>query len=443
MKLNVKLFLSLLFLLTSGLAFGSTPKIEFTEYTLDNGLQVILHHDNTTPNVVVNIMYHVGAKNEHPERTGFAHFFEHLMFEGTKHIDRGEFSELVEQAGGSLNAFTSFDVTNYYILLPSNQLELGLWMESERMLHPVIDSIGIATQKDVVTEEMKQTRDNRPYGRLITETMARAYTTHAYKTDVLGADPHIRNATDEDIQAFHDMFYVPDNAVLVITGDIDIDQTKELVEKYFGDIPSGTGEFNRPAKDAEPPRTTELRDTVYDNVQIPAIIQAYMIPAQGTPDFYAVEMLGSLLSQGQSSRLYRRLVDDEQKALQVASFPFGLEHPGVNLTFALANMGVELHEIEAVINEELERVRTELITEEELQKLKNQVESQFVNSNTTIASRATNLANYYTLYDDADLINTELERYMNVTIEDIRRVAREYFREDNRVVIYWLPKQES
>jgi predicted Zn-dependent peptidase len=430
-------------LLTSGLAFGGTPKIEFTEYTLDNGLKVILHHDNTTPNVVVNIMYHVGAKNEHPERTGFAHFFEHLMFEGTKHIDRGEFSELVEQAGGSLNAFTSFDVTNYYILLPSNQLELGLWMESERMLHPVIDSIGIATQKDVVTEEMKQTRDNRPYGRLITETMARAYTTHAYKTDVLGADPHIRNATDEDIQAFHDMFYVPDNAVLVITGDIDIDQTKELVEKYFGDIPSGTGEFNRPAKDAEPPRTTELRDTVYDNVQIPAIIQAYMIPAQGTPDFYAVEMLGSLLSQGQSSRLYRRLVDDEQKALQVASFPFGLEHPGVNLTFALANMGVELHEIEAVINEELERVRTELITEEELQKLKNQVESQFVNSNTTIASRATNLANYYTLYDDADLINTELERYMNVTIEDIRRVAREYFREDNRVVIYWLPKQES
>ncbi|MFN2395012.1 MAG: M16 family metallopeptidase [Bacteroidales bacterium] len=443
MKLNVKLFLSLLFLLSSGLAFSNTPKIEFTEYTLDNGLHVILHHDNTTPNVVVNIMYHVGAKNEHPERTGFTHFFEHLMFEGTKHIERGEFSELVEQAGGSLNAFTSYDVTNYYILLPSNQLELGLWMESERMLHPAIDSIGIATQKDVVTEEMKQTRDNRPYGRLITETMDRAFTTHAYKTDVLGADSHIRNATDDDIKAFHDMFYVPDNAVLIVTGDIDIDQTKDLVEKYFGDIPSSAGEFHRPLKDAEPRRTAELRDTVYDNVQIPAIIQAYMIPAQGTPDFYAVEMLGSLLSQGQSSRLYRRLVDDEQKALQVASFPFGLEHPGVNLTFALANMGVELHEIEAVINEELEKVRNELITEEELQKLKNQVESQFVNGNTTIARRATNLANYYTLYGDANLINTELERYMNVTIEDIRRVAREYFREDNRVVIYWLPKQES
>ncbi len=443
MKLKLKLTFSLLFLLVSITAFSSTPKIEFTEYTLDNGLHVILQHDNTTPNVVVNIMYHVGAKNEHPERTAFAHFFEHLMFEGSKHIERGEFSELVEKAGGTLNAFTSFDVTNYYILLPSNQLELGFWMESERMLHPVIDSIGIATQKDVVTEEMKQTRDNRPYGRLVSETMARAFTKHAYKTDVLGADPHIRNATDDDIKAFHDMFYVPDNAVLVVTGDIDKGQTKKWIEKYFGDIPRGTEEFRRPAKDAEPPRTVELRDTVYDNVQIPAVIQAYMIPAQGTPDFYAVEMLGTLLSQGQSSRLYRRLVDAEQKALQVASFPFGLEHPGVNLTFALANMGVELHDIEAVIDEEMERVRTELITEEELQKLKNQRESQFVNSNTTIARRATNLASYHLLYGDANLINTELESYMNVTREDIRRVAQKYFREDNRVVLYWLPKRES
>jgi zinc protease len=443
MKLTVRFIFSLVFLLVSVTAFSSTPKIEFTEYTLDNGLHVILHHDNTTPNVVVNIMYHVGAKNEHPERTGFAHFFEHLMFEGSKNIGRHEFSELVEKAGGTLNAGTSYDFTNYYILLPSNQLELGLWMESERMLHPVIDSIGIATQKDVVTEEMKQTRDNRPYGRLITETMARAFTRHAYKTDVLGADPHIRNATDDDIKAFHDMFYVPDNAVLVVTGDIDKDQTKKWIEKYFGDIPKGTGEFRRPAKDAEPPRTAELRDTVFDNVQIPVIIQAYMIPAQGTPDFYAVEMLGSLLSQGQSSRLYRRLVDDEQKALQVGSFPFGLEHPGVNLTFAFANMGVELHDIEAVIDEEMERVKTELITEEELQKLKNQRESQFVNSNTTIARRATNLASYHLLYGDANLINTELERYMEVTREDIRRVAQKYFREDNRVVLLWLPKRES
>ena len=443
MKLHFKALFTLGFLLIATLSYSSTPKIEFTEYTLDNGLHVILQQDNTTPNVVVNIMYHVGAKNEHPERTGFAHFFEHLMFEGSKHIERGEFSEIVEQAGGTLNAFTSFDVTNYYILLPSNQLELGLWMESERMLHPKIDSVGIATQKSVVTEEMQQTRDNRPYGRLLIETISRAFTVHPYKGDVLGLDPHVRNATDEDIKNFHDMFYVPNNAVLVITGDVDKAETKRMVEKYFGDIPAGTQEFRRPAKDAEPRRTTEVRDTVYDNVQIPMIIQAYMLPAQGTPDFYAVEMLGTLMSQGQSSRLYRRLVDQEQKALQVASIALGLEHPGINLTFALANMGTDPRDIENVFNEELEKVRNELVSEEELQKVKNQIENRMVNSNTTIARRATNLANYHLLYGDANLINTELERYMKVTREDIRRVAREYFREDNRVVLYWLPKGES
>jgi predicted Zn-dependent peptidase len=443
MRRNIGIFLSLGLVLMAFVVRGNTPKIEFTEYTLPNGLHVILHEDNTTPNVVVNIMYHVGAKNEDPNSTGFAHFFEHLMFEGTQHIGRGEFSEIVEKAGGTLNAYTSFDVTNYYILLPSNQLELGLWMESERMLHPNIDSIGIATQKSVVTEEMKQTRDNRPYGRLLTETIARAFNVHPYKSDVLGLDPHVRNATDEEIVGFHDMFYVPDNAVLVITGDIDIPKTKTLVEKYFADIPKGKYEFRRPAADAEPMRTVELRDTVYDQVQLPALIQAYMIPAQGTPDYYAVEMLGNLLSQGQSSRLYRRLVDQEQKALQVISIPLGLEHPGVNLTFAIANMGIDLKAIEDVVNEEFGRVRNELISEEEFQRVRNQIENDFVNGNTSIARRATNLANYYTLFGDASLINTELDNYMKVTREDIKRVANEYFRENNRVVIYWLPKQES
>ncbi len=443
MKLHFKALFTLGLLVIATLSSGSTPKIEFTEYTLDNGLHVVLHQDHTTPNVVVNIMYHVGAKNEDPQKTGFAHFFEHLMFEGSENIDRGEFSEIVEKSGGTLNAFTSFDVTNYYILLPSNQLELGLWMESERMLHPNIDSIGIATQKSVVTEEMKQTRDNRPYGRLLVETISRAFNVHPYKGDVLGLDPHVRNASDEDIKGFHDMFYVPNNAVLVVTGDFEVDKTKKLVEKYFGDIPAGTAQFRRPAKDVEPRRETEVRDTVYDNVQIPALIQAYMIPAQGTPDYYAVEMLGTLLSQGQSSRLYRRLVDQEEKALQIMSIPLGLEHPGINLTFAIANMGVDLKEIEAVVNEEFEKVQTELITEDELQRVRNQIENRIVNSNTTIASRATNLANYHTLYNNANYINTVLENYMNVTREDIKRVANEYFRDDNRVVLYWLPKGEG
>ena len=420
---------------------GQGIQIDFTEYTLDNGLHVILHQDNTTPNVVVNIMYHVGAKNESPDRTGFAHLFEHLMFEGTKNIGRGEFSEIVEKAGGTLNAGTSFDYTLYYVLLPSNQLELGLWLESERLLHPKIDSIGIATQKSVVTEEMKQTRDNQPYGRLLHETLKRAYSVHPYRSDIIGQAEHIFNATDQDIINFHDMFYVPNNAVLVVSGDIDIEETKELVEKYFADIPSGTKEIYRPEV-VEPFRTAEVRDTVYDNVQMPMIIQAYPLPAQGTKDYYAMEMLSSLLSSGQSSRMYSRLVDKEQTALMVNSIPLGLEDPGLNIVLAFPNMGIEPEVLEEGINEELEKVKNELISEEEMQKLRNQFESRVVNSNTTIASRATNLANYYTFYGDANRINTELENYLAVTREDIQRVANEYLREERRVVLYYLPKAE-
>jgi zinc protease len=437
LKRPFKILLGLLVMAATSAA--QSPTIEFTEFTLDNGLHVILHEDNTTPNVVVNIMYHVGAKNENPERTGFAHFFEHLMFEGSKHIDRGEFDKIVESSGGALNAFTSFDVTNYYVFMPSNQLELGLWLESERLLHPKIDSIGIATQKSVVTEEMKQSRDNQPYGRLLVETVSRAFTKHPYQSDVLGKDAHIRAATDEDIKGFHDMFYVPNNAVLVIAGDIDARETRGLVEKYFGDIPRGSYEIYRPEV-VEPVRRHEVRDTILDNVQLPMIIQAYHIPAQGTEDFYALEMLGTLLSQGQSSRLYRKLVVEEQTAMVVQAIPLALEDPGLNIILSLPNMGIDPKEVENGIDAELENVRNNLISETELQKLKNQFESRLVNSNTTIASRATNLANYHTLYGDAGRINNELERYHAVTREDIRRVAREYLREDNRVVLYFMPK---
>lgn len=439
MKLAQKfLFLSVL-LVVAFAARASEHRITFEEYKLDNGLHVILHEDNTTPNVVVNIMYHVGAKNEFRDRTGFAHFFEHLMFQGTEHIGRGEFSEIVEKSGGSLNAYTSFDVTNYFVLLPSNQLELGLWLESERLLHPVIDSTGIATEKDVVTEEMKQTRDNRPYGRMMTETIKRAFTVHPYQSDVLGKDEHIRNATQEEITAFHDMFYVPENAVLVVSGDIDTEDAKELVEKYFADIPRGGHDVYRPDV-KEPERTEELRDTVYDNIQLPAYIQAYHIPAQGTEDYYALSMLGSVLSQGQSSRLYRRMVVEEQTAMVVQANPLGLEDPGLHMILSIPNMGVDPLALEATIDEELERVRTELITEEEMQKLRNQIETRMVRDNTTIARRAMNLANYHLIYGDANLINTEIDRYMEVTREDILEVAQNYLHENNRVVLFYMPQ---
>ncbi|MFP4366392.1 MAG: M16 family metallopeptidase [Bacteroidales bacterium] len=434
-----RLLASLLGLMGLTLLFGQAVRIDFVEYKLDNGLHVILHQDNSTPVVVTNIMYHVGSKNENPDRTGFAHFFEHLMFEGSENIPRGKFSEYVERAGGSLNAYTSFDVTNYYVLLPSNQLELGLWLESERLLHARVDSVGIQTQKDVVTEEKKQTMDNQPYGTILYETVRRAFSEHPYRWVVIGDENHIREAEDHEFKEFHEMFYVPNNATLVIAGDIDIDETKELVEAYFGDIPRGTREIYRPDI-KEPARNAEIRDTIYDNIQLPLVIQAYNIPARGTEDYYAVEMLGALLSQGQSSRLHRKLVDEQQVALQVMAMPLGLEDPGLSLVYAFPNMGTDPKELEDAINTELEKVRNELISEAEMEKLRNQFESQFVNNNTTMASRASSLANYHTLFDDAGRINTEIERYMSVSRRDILEAAQHYFTKENRVVLYYLPE---
>jgi zinc protease len=439
-KMNLNLLFGFLLLTLLPLAgFGQGNRIEFTEFKLGNSLHVILHQDNSTPNVVVNIMYHVGAKNDFAGSTGFAHFFEHLMFEGAQNIGRGEFSEIVEKAGGELNAWTNFDITNYYVYLPSNQLELGLWLESERLLHPVIDSIGIATQKSVVTEEMKQTRDNRPYGRLLAETLKRAYTVHPYKSDVIGLDEHIRGASKDDIQAFHDMYYVPNNAVLVIAGDIDVAKTRVLVEKYFGDIPAGRQKIVRP-KITEPVKTVEVRDSYQDNIQLPAIIHAYPLPPVGSPDFYAMDMLSTLLSDGQSSRMYKKLVDEEQTALTVQAIPLALEDPGLKIVFGIPNMGIEPETLEKGIDAELDKVKNELISEMEYQKLLNQKESDLVNSNTGISSRASSLANYHTLYKDADMINKQFAKYQSVTREDIQRVANKYLKKEGRMVLYYMPK---
>ena len=433
------LLIALLGLPGMALLFGQAVEIDFVEYKLNNGLHVILHQDNTTPIVVTNIMYHVGSKNENPERTGFAHFFEHLMFEGTKNIERGQFTEYVERAGGSLNAYTSMDVTNYYVLLPSNQLELGLWLESERLMHATVDSTGIRTQKDVVIEEKKQRYDNQPYGTILIETLSRAFTEHPYRWAPIGDENHIREAEDHEFREFHEMFYVPQNAVLVIAGDIDIEETKELVEAYFAEIPAGEKEIYRPAI-TEPPRNREVRDTIFDNIQLPMILQAYNIPALGTDDYYAVTMLGALLSRGQSSRLHRELVDNRQIALQVSAMPLGLEDAGLSLTIALPNMGTDPRVLEDAINAELEKVRSELISETEMEKLRNQFESQFVNNNTTMASRANSLAHYHTVFNDAGRINTEIDRYMAVTRQDILNAAQKYFTPENRVVLYYLPE---
>ena len=259
-------------------------KIKFSEYDMPNGLHVILHEDHATPTVTVSVMYHVGSKNEDPQRTGFAHFFEHLLFEGSDNIKRGEYMKLVQSNGGQLNANTTQDRTYYYEVLPSNQLELALWMESERMLHAKIDTIGVETQRKVVKEEKKQRYDNTPYGQLLNVVYENAYTKHPYRWTPIGKEQYIDQATLGEFMNFYKTFYVPNNAALVIGGDINVEQTKKLINKYFGDIPKGTQPIQRPTE-AEPEQTAEKRVEFYDKIQLPAVILAYQTPKMGTDDY--------------------------------------------------------------------------------------------------------------------------------------------------------------
>ena len=421
---------------------SQTVKIDFTEYELPNGLRVILHRDDSAPIVAVTMMYHVGSKNENPERTGFAHFFEHLLFEGSENIKRGEFDKYVSNAGGELNANTNFDRTFYYEVLPSNQLELGLWLESERLLHAKVEREGIETQREVVKEERRQRYDNTPYGSVLEEILKRAYTKHPYRWSTIGSMEHLNAAKDEEFIQFYKTFYVPNNAILSIAGDIDIEATKKLIDKYFKDIPHGKGEIPRPDA-TEPAQTKEVRDVVYDNIQLPAVVQAYHIPAQGTPEFYAVDMLFKILSDGESSRLYKSLVDEQEKALYVGTFPLSSEDPGLGLSFGIAQINKTPKELEAAMEKEFDKVKKSLISEREFQKLRNRVETEFVSSKATVLGRAQALANYRMYFGDAALINTELDRYMKVTREDIRKAAQKYLRKENRVVLYYLPKSNQ
>ncbi len=435
-------------ILVAGLALASFSanaqevKVDFEEYDLKNGLHVILHEDHSTPIVAVSVMYHVGAKNENPERTGFAHFFEHLLFEGSENIKRGEFFKYIENAGGQNNANTTNDRTFYYEVLPSNQLELGLWLESERLLHANIDQEGVDTQNEVVKEEKRLRVDNQPYGSILAEINKRAYKVHPYRWTTIGEMEHLDAATLEEFIAFYHKYYVPENAILSIAGDIDVKQTKELIEAYFGPIPRGKEKIE-PVSVVEPPLNGEVRDTVFDNVQLPGVIMAYRIPEQGTEDFYAIEMLSKVLSDGESSRLNRKCVEETQSAMYVGAFPFPSEDPGLSFVFGIANAETSADKLEGEINGEFERVKDELITDKELEKIKNMVENDFVYNFNSMIGIAENLANYKMYLGDANLINTELERYMKVTKEDIQRVAKKYFVKENRVVLYYLPKEEK
>ena len=412
--------------------------VDFTEFDLDNGLHVILHQDNSAPVVTTSVMYDVGGKDGDRNRTGFAHFFEHLLFEGSENIGRGEFMKIIPANGGSFNANTSQDRTYYYETFPSNKLELGLWLESERMLHPVMDQIGVDTQNEVVKEEKRQ-RYDAPYGKLLKALNDNLFKVHPYKDQVIGEMEHLDAATLEEFRNYHKTYYGPNNAVLIVAGDIDSNKTEELVRKYFDEVPTGNVVVRNFPK--EEPITKNTKAVAYDeNIQIPMLLATFRTPGFAQRDAYVLDMISTYLSDGKSSVLYKKLVDEQKQALQTQVINLGQVDYNIFAILALPLGEVELDTLLEEIEEEINKVRNELISERSYGKLLNKFENRFVNSNSSIAGIANSLARYYMLYGDVNLINKEIDIYRSITREEIQMVAKKYLGKDQRVDIEYLPK---
>ncbi|PNQ75039.1 peptidase M16 [Hanstruepera neustonica] len=421
---------------------ANAQEVKFEEFDLENGLHVILHQDNTAPVVATSVMYNVGGKDGDRNRTGFAHFFEHLLFEGSENIGRGEFMKIIPANGGTFNANTSQDRTYYYEIFPSNKMELGLWLESERMLHPVIDQVGVDTQNEVVKEEKRQSYDNRPYGQILKVLGENLFKVHPYKDTNIGEMEHLDAATLEEFMAFFKTYYVPNNAVLVVAGDIDIDNTKKLVRDYFSEVKRGP-EVNRTFPKEEP-ITETIKTKAYDkNIQAPAIIAAYRTPGFATRDARILDMISTYLSGGKSSVLYKKMVDEQKQALTVQAVNLGQVDYNIFALFAIPLGDVPLATLLEEMDEEIVKMQTELISERDHTKLLNQFENQFVNSNSSIAGIASSLATYYLLYGDVNLINTEIDIYRSITREEIQAVAQKYLNTNQRVEIEYLPKNDD
>ena len=432
------------FYLALALSFGiilNAQKVAFEEFDLDNGLHVILHQDNTAPLIVTSVLYHVGSKDEDPERTGFAHFFEHLLFEGTENIERGEWFKLVSANGGNNNAYTTNDFTYYYEVFPSNNLELSLWMESERMLHPVINEIGVETQNEVVKEERRMRYDNSPYGRWDEEVRKLLFKKHPYKHSTIGEMEHLDAASLEEFIAFNKKYYVPNNAVLVLAGDFEAETAKKLVKTYFNDIPKGA-EIDRNVIKEDPILEALTGEAFDKNIQIPAIFTAYSIPEKTSRDSKVLDMISSYLSDGKSSKLYRKLVDEKKMSLEVAAFNISLEDYGVYVILSLPVGENSLLALRVEIDLEIDKIQKELISEKDYEKLLNKFESQFVNSNSTVEGIANSLAEYYTFYGDTNLINSEIDIYRSITREEIRAAAQKYLNPNQRLTLNYLPESK-
>jgi zinc protease len=416
--------------------------IQYQRYTLENGLRVLIHEDNSTPLVAVNLLYDVGSRDENPEKTGFAHLFEHLMFAGSKNAP--DFDDPIQRAGGDNNAFTNNDMTNFYATVPAENLETLLWLESDRMMALSINKRSLNVQRKVVVEEFKETTLNEPYGDVWHHIGDMVYKKHPYRWPVIGLVPqHIEDAVVEDVKGFFKTFYVPNNAILTVAGNFSkikdgTEGVQRIVEKWFSNIPAGdVPKRNLPQ---EPPQTAEIRRTVEANVPLDALYMLFRSPSRTHEDYYVLDLLTDVLASGSSSRLFRKLLKDKRLVSEIDCAQTGYLDPGLVIVDGKPTEGVTLEQMEEEIWKELELIKNEPISETELQKLKNRVESQQTFGDVGALNKAMNLA-FYELIGNAELINTEIEHYQKVQVVDIQRVAKEIFRKENVSVLYYKAKK--
>ncbi|NOS83828.1 MAG: insulinase family protein [Ignavibacteria bacterium] len=427
-----------MFISTSELS-TQTAKIDFEEFDLSNGLHVILHKDNTNPIVSVDIWYHVGAKDEDPGRTGFAHLFEHMMFQGSGNVKKTEHFNYIQNAGGTLNGTTNQDRTNYFETAPSNQLELLLWLESDRMSTLQVTQENFDNQREVVKEEKRQRYDNVPYGSRWGEMMKRLFKGQTYEWIPIGSMDDLNSADLNYAQEFYRKYYSPDNAVLVISGDIEYGNARMLAEKYFGGLkPASTVKRKYPEIIFN---QGEVKDVIYDNVQLPAVYIGYKIPGTTNKDIQELEMLAMILGDGRSSRLYRDIVYNKKSAKSAGSFIWDNEIGGMFIVTATAFKNTNADSLIADITDIINGLSASAITDKELEKVKNSIENDYISNMQTIMGKADALAAYWTYHKNTGLINTMVDEYLAITKEDILKTAKKYLTPDNRVVLTYLPKK--
>lgn len=408
--------------------------VKFNRFTLSNGLRVIVHEDITTPMAVLNILYDVGARDEDPKQTGFAHLFEHLMFGGSVNIPN--YDEPLQRVGGENNAFTSNDITNYYITLPAVNIETAFWLESDRMLSLAFSEKSLEVQRNVVIEEFKQRYLNQPYGDVWLNLRPLAYKAHPYRWATIGKEiSHIEDARIGDVKAFFAKHYNPQNAIMVVGGDVTTAQVKKLAEKWFGPIPAGN-KYNRDLPQ-EPEQLAARRQTVTAKVPLNALYIAFHMPARNDEHYHAVDLLSDLLSRGNSSRLYRTLVKDKQLFSEIHAYTTESLDAGVFVVDGKPVAGVSIETAEAAIWEELDKLKNEPVGIDELTKVKNKTESTMAFSEMSLLDKAMNLA-YFELLGDAELFNLEAAQYLAITPLQIQHQSQDIFKKENSSTLVYL-----